>query len=304
MKKSSAHLLSFPLSILLALFSLHAGAASLTGGTLTLMYDGAVFADAAHSSFGLSPTAGDFMRYGRFWQAAETVGDAPFHLPKQPGAFRPLPFTTATGNPRQPNFRDNRDTLDPLYPVQSPTEILTVNGNGAVTAAEGRNRLSTDLAYDPSDLAGTVNGLVQTNGVSAWWFANDALMDAGIAWISWGDLSLRYDPSRVPLGYSGWVFANQLGGIGDIFDTTLTSISVSADGIALRGDLYGSDGSSSDPYNENLATWETYTLMTPNLKVGTFSFYGVTSVPEPDASVMVAAAMLGLIAMARRRLPT
>jgi hypothetical protein len=68
--------------------------------------------------------------------------------------------------------------------MQSPTENLTVNGSGAILNSAGRNRLSTDLSYDPANLTGTVEGLVQTNGVSAWWFANDAIMDSGGSWVS------------------------------------------------------------------------------------------------------------------------
>jgi hypothetical protein len=301
MKRSSLCRFAFAGSLASIPTHLHAGAVSLTGGTLSITYDGAAFADTDNSNYGLSAVNGDFMRYGRYWQAAETVGAAPIHLAKQPQAFRPLPFTTTTGNPRQPNFRDNRATLDPLYPVQFPTENLTVNGSDAIPNSAGRNRLSTTLSFDPSDLTGTVDGLVQTNGVSAWWFANDDLMDEGIAWISWGDLSLRYDPSRVALGYSGWVFANQLGGIGDIFDTIITSMSVSSSGLTLQGELWGSDGTSADPYNENYATWETYTLMNPNVKVGTFNFDGVTVVPEPSASLLCGAATLCMMTIRRRR---
>ncbi len=272
---------------------------SLVGGTLSITYDGAVFANTANSNAGLLAGDGDFMRYGRYWQASETVGAGPNFIAKQPQAFRPLPFTTTSGNPRQPNFRDNRATLDPLYPVQSPTENLTVNGADTILNSAGRNRLSTDLSYDPTNLIGTAEGLVQTNGVSAWWFANDAIMDSGGAWVSWGDLSLRYDASRVSLGYSGWVFANQLGGIGDIFDTKITSMSVSASGLSLQGELWSSDGTSPDPYNENTATWESYTLMNPNLKVGTFSFSGFTAgVPEPSRIIF---SMLGIAAVFMRR---
>jgi hypothetical protein len=301
MKRSSLNRFAFVCSLASIPTHLHAGAVSLTGGTLSITYDGAAFADTDNSNYGLSAVNGDFMRYGRYWQAAETVGAAPIHLAKQPQAFRPLPFTTTTGNPRQPNFRDNRATLDPLYPVQFPTENLTVNGSDAIPNSAGRNRLSTTLSFDPSDLTGTVDGLVQTSGVSAWWFANDDLMDEGIAWISWGDLSLRYDPSRVSLGYSGWVFANQLGGIGDIFDTKLTSLSVSESGLSLQSELWGSDGTSADPYNENFATWESYTLMNPNVKIGTFSFSGVTAVPEPSASLLCGAATLCMIGIRRRK---
>ncbi len=272
---------------------------SLIGGSLSITYDGAVFANTANSNMGLSSVDGDFMRYGRYWQASETVGAGPNYIAKQPQAFRPLPFTTPTGNPRQPNFRDNRATLDPLYPMQSPTENLTVNGSSTILNSAGRNRLSTDLSYDPANLTGTVEGLVQTNGVSAWWFANDAIMNSGGAWVSWGDLSLRYDASRVALGYSGWVFANQLGGIGDIFDTKITSMSVSASGLSLQGELWGSDGTSADAYNENYATWESYTLMNPNLKIGAFSFDGFTSaVPEPSRAVL---GMIGIMSLVIRR---
>ena len=267
-----------------------------------MTYDGSVFANTVNSNSGLSSGSGDFMRYGRYWQASETVGAGPNYIVKQPAAFRPLPFTTFSGNPRQPNFRDNRATLDSLYPMTSPTEVLAVNGSGTILGSAGRNRISTNLSFDPSDLTGTIDGLVQTNGVSAWWFANDAIMNSGGSWVSWGDLSLRYDASRVALGYSGWVFANQLGGIGDIFDTKITSMSVSASGLSLQGELWGSDGTSADPYNENYATWESYTLMNPNLKIGMFSFDGFTSVPEPSRALFCLA---GLFAMAlrRRRMP-
>ena len=104
-------------------------------------------------------------------------------------------------------------------------------GSGVVPNSAGSNRISTNLTFDTSNVLGSVSGLVQTNGVSAWWFANDSLMDSGVAWISWGDMSLRYDASRVSLGYSGWVFANQLGGVGDIFDTKNVSMTASTSGL-------------------------------------------------------------------------
>ncbi|MFO0687842.1 MAG: hypothetical protein U0900_03990 [Myxococcota bacterium] len=278
-----------------------AAVVDVVGGHLSIVYDGAVFANPSNSSFGLVAADGDFMRYGRFWSAAETVGSAPFYFARQPAEFRPLAATTTTGTPREPNFRDNRNVLDPLYPVRSPEERPTVNGAGPVPSSAGRNRIPTDLAFDPADLVGTVEGLVQTNGVSAWWFANDAVMDAGVAWIGWGDLSLRYDPTRVVLGYSGWVFANQLGGIGDVFDTRITTLVVSDQGLYLEGDLYGSDGTSSDPYNENLETWPSYTLMDPDLEIGTFRFNGITSVPEPSAGLPCGTMSL-FLAFVRRRM--
>lgn len=291
---------------MLSLLSTDASAALvlIDGGSLTIRYDGSTFANVSSSYMGLNAAEGDFMRYGRYWAPAETV-KGPGFTPKQPQEYRPLPITTSSGNPRQPNFRDNRALLDPLYPQVSPVEVLSVNGSGVVPNSAGSNRISTNLTFDTSNVLGSVSGLVQTNGVSAWWFANDSLMDSGVAWISWGDMSLRYDASRVSLGYSGWVFANQLGGVGDIFDTKNVSMTASTSGLVLSGELWGSDGTSADPYNENFATWETYTLMNPNLRVGTFEFSGVTAVPEPSSMVLICATALGGVALrvrGRRRL--
>ncbi len=135
---------------------LSADVVTIAGGNLSITYDGAAFANTANSNAGLAPGDGDFMRFGRYWTPTETVNAAPTYLPKQPAAFRPLPFTTTTGNPRQPNFRDNRATLDPLYPQTSPTNVLGVNGSGTIANSEGRNRLSTDLSYDTNNVLGTV----------------------------------------------------------------------------------------------------------------------------------------------------
>jgi hypothetical protein len=76
-------------------------------------------------------------------------------------------------------------------------------------------------------------------------------------------------------------------------------MSVSASGLSLQGEIWGSDGTSADPYNENYATWESYTLMNPNLKIGTFSFDGFTSsVPEPSRAVL---GMIGIMSLVIRR---
>lgn len=275
-----------------------AGIVVIGGGTLTISYDGSVFADVNSSYAGLTPGQ-DFMRYGRFWSPSETVKGAAFTA-KQPQEFRPLPISGGTGNPRQPNFRDNRAQLDALYPQASPTEILGVNGNGPIANSVGRNRLSTTLTYDTSNVLGSVTGLVQTNGVSAWWFANDDIMNQGGSWVSWGDLSLRYDASRLSLGYSGWVFANQLGGVGDIFDTKNVTLIATSAGISISGELWSSDGTSPNPYNANPSTWPSYTLMNPDLKIGSFNFQG-TAVPEPSALALLGSGAVALLGLRLRR---
>jgi hypothetical protein len=282
--------------------SAQAAMVSILGGNLTINYDSNVFADPNSSNYGLS-AGQDFMRYGRFWSAPETIKGLA-NTAKAPQEFRPIAISNPGPgpNPKQPNFRDQRSTLNTLYPKTSPTEQLAINTTGVIPNSAGRNRLPTTLSYDPSNVTGTVNGLLQTNGVSAWWFAHDDIMNSGGAWVSWGDLSLRYDPSRVSLGYSGWVFANQVGGIGDIFDTKILSMSASSSGLQLSGELWSSDGTSSDPYNENYATWESYTLMNPNLKIGTFSFSGITAVPEPSTIGIVAVGVsMGLWFCKRKR---
>lgn len=274
--------------------SAHAGLVVVTGGTLDMQYDGAVFADRNSTSTPLTALQ-DYMRYGRYWAPSETVNAGPTFIPKGPAAFRPLPIDIGSvGNPRTPNFRDQRATLDPLYPQTSPSEILGVNTNGTVANSTGNNRISTTLKFDTNNVTGTVTGLAQTNGVSAWWFANDAIMNAGGSWVSWGGLSMRYDASRVGLGYSGWVFANQLGGIGDIFDTKNVSVNLTGSTFTLSGQLFSSSGDSADPYNENFATWETYTLMKPDLQLGSFTFNGnITAVPEPSSMLLLGLAGAG-----------
>lgn len=276
---------------------------TIQGGSLSISYDGSVFANTANSSFGLSSANGDFMRYGRYWAPSETV-TGPTFTAKSPAAYRPIPISNPGPgpNPKQPNFRDNFSTLNPLYPVTSPTNNLGVNGAGTISNSAGSNRRSTTLSYDTADVLGSMTGTVETNGVSAWWFANTAIMNAGGSWVSWGELSLRYDASRTALGYSGWVLASQLGGTGDLFDTDNISFTADSSGINLSGDLFGSDGSSTDPYNENPSTWETYTLMKPDLKIGTFSFTGnseVTAVPEPS-SMVLGATLLAAGAVTKR----
>ena len=176
----------------------HAGLVLVTGGSLNMQYDGAVFADVNSTSTPLT-AAQDYMRYGRYWAPSETVS-GPTFIPKGPAAFRPLPIDVGSvGNPRTPNFRDQRATLNPLYPQTSPNEVLGVNTNVPVANSAGNNRIATTLKFDTTNVTGTVTGLAQTNGVSAWWFANDSIMNAGGSWVSWGGLSMRYDSSRVGL---------------------------------------------------------------------------------------------------------
>lgn len=264
---------------------------SITGGSLSITYDGSVFANNANiqSGIGADPTQ-DFMRFGRWWAPAETIGAGPAYTPKGPAAFRPLPGTGPA--PRTPNFRDNRATLDPLYPVTSPTLNYGVNGSGTVANSEGRNRQSTTLAFDTSDPLGTMSGTVETNGVAAWWFANDAIVDMGAAWVSWGDLELRFDATRIADGYSGWIFANQLGGTGDIFDTKNITLNAGSSGISISGDLYGSPAD---------GTWEGYTGMNAGIQVGSFNFNGVTAVPEASSLVLLGCSAAGGFVVYRRR---
>ena len=84
------------------------------------------------------------------------------------------------------------------------------------------------------------------------------------------------------------MFANQLGGIGDIFDTKNVTMNLTGSTFTLSGQLFSSAGDSADPYNENFATWETYTLMKPDLQLGSFTFNGnIAAVPEPSSMLLL-----------------
>ena len=101
-----------------------AAVVDVVGGHLSIVYDGAVFANPSNSSFGLVAADGDFMRYGRFWSAAETVGSAPFYFARQPAEFRPLAATV----------RDTLPWWNEVVPAQrrADANVATAAGHFAI----------------------------------------------------------------------------------------------------------------------------------------------------------------------------
>ena len=270
----------------------HAGTVTVTGGSLSITYDGNAYANPNNVSpdwQGTANTTQPILVYGAQFSGPQTVGPGPTYadLASSPN-FRPLP---PTGGKDQygvdyPNFLDNYSQLSTEFPVTSPTVNYQVNGNGPVAASAGENQLSTTMAYDPMNLEGTVSGAVETNGVTSWWVANDGIIEQGASWISWGDLALWYDPSRVAAGYSGWVFSEQEGGKGllsdslsalEFFDTNNISITQNGSGFTISGTLYASDGQEDFGF---------YTGIAAGTEVGSFSFTG-TVVPEVSSIVML-----------------
>ena len=172
---------------------------SVTGGTLSMTYDGSVFADVNNMQSWLpaDPTEPD-MVFGTWTPGNETVGPGPSYLPKSLFSYRPLP--AASPGSIQPNYRDDRAQLTTEFPITSPTLSYEVNGNGTVDPSEGANQQSTNLTYDPSDPLGTMTGAIQTNGVTSWWFANDVAINLGFTWVAWGELVSSQSPGTAAAG--------------------------------------------------------------------------------------------------------
>ncbi|WP_158222641.1 PEP-CTERM sorting domain-containing protein [Rhodopirellula sp. MGV] len=238
-----------------------------TGGALVIDFDGDAFANGGNElalqSVGISLTPGQaFMEFGLHGNGV------------LPG--RPASPATAT------DFSDLRDGW-----VRPSTEGLGYTFNAGA---------GSPLEFDPSSIASVgAQGAATFAGGDAFWYANDAVIATGSVWLQFGNYALHYDETRSEGENSGWLLTNTVLQTLPLFDIRNLSIDSVAAGIdtagslSLSGDLYVSD--------EFSAAW----YLQPELNVGTFSFAGVTAIPEPSSFACLAIGALGLSLVRRKR---
>ncbi|WP_436716928.1 hypothetical protein U8335_07105 [Roseiconus lacunae] len=240
-----------------------------TSATLSINFDGDAFAAAADEvalqNVGVALTPGQsFMEFGLHADAS------------MPG--RPAPSSIVT------DFRDLRNLW-----VRPSTSNLDYSFDSAAL---------NPLSFDPSTIASSgAKGAATFSGGDSFWYANDAVIATGSSWLQFGNYELHYDGSRVDADNSGWLLTNTFLQTLPLFDIRNLSIgSVPADtslagNLLLSGDLHITDEFSTSWYMES------------GLNVGSFSFAGVTAVPEPSgvSALLVIAAGRVLIRRRRRR---
>ena len=155
-------------------------------------------------------------------------------------------------------------------------QIYGMNGTSVVNL-DGRTAQPTTFSYSAGDLAGHT-GVIGLGGVARF----DVFGGIGGSLLM-GDLTLQYDINRTLVGGSGWFLKGNIPPAAALFDLTSVSIAESPAGFTLSGDM----GVTFEVANFLLNT-PTDTLR----NVGTFTFTGVSAVPEPSTIALLSLAAL------------
>lgn len=221
--------------------------AVVTSGSLTFDLDGAAFANNPDNVFlngaGIAPTAG------------QTWLEFARHSQASP-AGRPQ------ANPPLVSFNDIRagwsrpSSTGLVYDFNPNTSLQTFN-------------------FDPlTILASGGTGNIQFLGGDSFWFANQAAIATGSIWIQYGNLALNYSAARNNGTNSGWLFTNYVAdpaGTVDVFDVRNLSLTLGVNSLTMTGDLFVHED------------FRDFTGVSVGIDVGSFSFNGVTAVPEPSS---------------------
>jgi len=117
---------------------------------------------------------------------------------------------------------------------------LSVNGS----TVNGRNK-ATDFSFNESDLTGTASGAIGLGGAFRYRldvpFSIQGGEEAGNRTII-GDFTLEYDVSREISGHSGWTLFNHVAWRADVFDLENVVIDQTGNTLMLSGDLAIGEG--------------------------------------------------------------
>jgi len=154
-------------------------------------------------------------------------------------------------------------------------EVYAMNGPSVVNLPT-RYTQPTTFSFTPGDLAGGA-GSIGLGGV-----ARFDVYGGTLGSLLFGDFTLQYDSSRIPLGGTGWYLMGNIPPAAAVFDLLDVNIVESPGSFNISGDL----GVSYEVAN--------YLFDTPGdalADVGNFSFTA-TTVPEPSAIALVGVATL------------
>ncbi|MFG0265558.1 MAG: PEP-CTERM sorting domain-containing protein [Rhodopirellula sp. JB055] len=249
-----------------------------TGGTLTFDLDGDAFADGADVDYINTrgqATNGSFL-YDTNQSFIEFAGHSATSNPGRPAASGTFADAVTSGWTRP-------STTGLNYGFNSDSSLQT-------------------LTFDAGSVAtGGATGSTQFTGGDSFWFANSTMYDpiADVptsTWFHYKNLTLSYDADRMALDSenSGWLFTHNLPGSLALYDIRNLTIDTTAATLSTPGTL---------TFNGDLFTTPEFrgqVGIQSGLDVGSFSFAGVTAVPEPS-SVMVLAAAGAAGAFWRRR---
>lgn len=161
-------------------------------------------------------------------------------------------------------------------------QVYGMNGSSVVNL-DGRTSQPTTFSYEVGNLTGHT-GSIGLGGVARF----DVFGGVGGSLLI-GDLTLQYDINRTLVGGSGWYLKGNIAPAAALFDLTNVSLTESAEGFTLSGDL----GVTFEVANFLLTT-PADTLR----NVGNFTFTGVVTVPEPSTVALLSMAVL--LPLARR----
>lgn len=263
MKPSCFKVAAFLLGFVACNCSLQAALVTVTGGTLTFDLDGEAFAN--------NPDSAWLSGFGITPTAQQTWLEFAKHNQSTP-AGRPDTTSTDFNDLRTGWTRPSSTGL--AYDFNPNTSVQTFNFDPATIATSGG--------------AGDIRFL----GGDSFWFANQAAIDTGSVWIQYGNLGLNYDALRNDGTNTGWLFTNFVAdptGSVDVFDIRNLSLTLGANSLTMTGDLFVNEG------------FRDFTGVAAGLDVGSFTFNGITAVPEPSSSALLGAAGVAGAVIRRRR---
>lgn len=156
-------------------------------------------------------------------------------------------------------------------------QVYAMNGT-SVSNLAGRNTQATNFNFSLG------NPQAETGAIGLGGVARFAVYGGAGGHLEYGDFTLQYSASRIPLGGSGWYLEGNIAPAAAAFDLINPVVSEVGNTLSISGDL----GVSYEVAN--------YLFGTPTdagADVGTFSFTGdIAPVPEP------ACACFGLVAVA------
>ena len=205
-------------------------------------------------------------------------------------SFAEFAVHSATGNPGRPG--------------PSPSTFASVasgwtrpNSTGLSYGFNSDMSLQT-LTFDPATIATNgASGATRFTGGDSFWIANSTMYDpiADVpqsVWFHYKNLTLSYDAARIALdgANSGWLFTHNIPGSLPTYDIRNLTLDASTPGsLAMSGDLF------TTPEFRNQIGIQS------GLDVGSFSFSGVTAVPEPSSFALLGIAGIAGVVIRRRR---
>jgi len=201
--------------------------------------------------------------------------------------FGPTPVLTLSAffNQAQAAALSESDLLTNSAPSASySNQVYGMNGS-VVSNGVGQYAPATTFTFTPGQLT-NATGVIGLGGVARFDVYGGAYGE-----LLFGDYTLQYSTNRFALGGEGWYLTGNIPPAAAAFDLLHVNIVESPGSFTISGDL----GVSYEVAN--------YLFATPSdtlADVGSFTFIGTDSIPEPSTIALVAAGV-GALCLTRKR---